>query len=131
MLTDYYIHLREGFILPFQNTTKVPVLKTSDLLNVPVDLIFLPLITNAKLSTHAAPNQIAAAVGYIYYDDGVSNNGKAARFDINLILGLSMNIANITVNQTQFGYDFDNTLDEMVSSITILGASRVGLDKAI
>jgi hypothetical protein len=57
-LEDYYIHLRGGYILPFQDATANNVLKTNDLKQHPTDLIVLQ-------------DDAGAANGALFFDDGI------------------------------------------------------------
>ena len=69
-LEDYYIHLRGGYIVPYQDATKNGVLKTKDLEKYPTDLYVLTDATGS-------------AKGSLFFDDGVSVTSptNSAKFD--------------------------------------------------
>jgi len=69
---------------------------TKDLQNDYTDLLMLPSSQNTYLSTSWS-NASAAAVGYIYFDDGVKFAQAKSRFDIYLTLTPANNGCNITV----------------------------------
>jgi hypothetical protein len=69
-LEDYYIHLRNGYILPFQDAQKNKVKKTKDLETFATDLYVLPVTDNTPMTLSATVNAVAR--GYLIFDDGVS-----------------------------------------------------------
>lgn len=62
-LTDYQLHLREGYIVPMQDTTKLQFNTTQDLQSYPVDFHLLGSVT---------PGNKWIASGTYVNDDGVS-----------------------------------------------------------
>ena len=62
-LEDYYIHLRSGSVLPYQEAEIKKVQDTKQLADLPIDLYVLP---------HNKPQPVVMnAAGYIYLDDGI------------------------------------------------------------
>ena len=61
---DAHVHLREGSIVPLQNTTELTFSTTADLQNKPVDFHILGKMTSAD-----SPTNFRASGSY-YNDDG-------------------------------------------------------------
>ena len=79
-LEDYYLHLREGSVLPYQEAKNKKVDNTKDLENVYTDLYILPSNTTLQPAK-------GCASGFVYFDDGVSHVQQVARFDISVFAG--------------------------------------------
>ena len=123
-LEDYYLHLRQSYILPFQNSTDSKVNTTKDLSMEFMDYLILPTATNEPLSTGKTSDN-AAAFGYIYYDDGVSHAQAQGRFDFYMklyVVNNTNNGANFTVQVAENGTR-SNTDEEVVGQIRIFQAS--------
>lgn len=47
-MEDYYLHLRNGYIVPTQNATMHGTMRTADQLNQYTDLLILPNVNNTE-----------------------------------------------------------------------------------
>jgi len=63
-LEDYYIHIKSGSILPYQEAQNNKVKTTKNLIDIYTDLIILP-------SNDIMPSKGNAA-GFVYLDDGIT-----------------------------------------------------------
>jgi len=117
-LEDYYIHLKSGSILPYQEAQQSKVKTTKDLINVRTDLYVLPSNDIIPTKGHAH--------GFIYLDDGITVNQKVARFDFNVYMGTETVQFNFI--KTRNG-ERKNSGEEQIGHIRILWASKYGLDK--
>mmetsp|Transcript_29346 Transcript_29346/g.44219 ORF Transcript_29346/g.44219 Transcript_29346/m.44219 type:complete len:311 (+) Transcript_29346:4548-5480(+) len=71
-MEDYYVHLRNGYIVPMQNQSINNAQNTKDQFDQRMDLYMIPNAANAKVSTTYTSDVDAAAMGFIYFDDGVT-----------------------------------------------------------
>jgi alpha-glucosidase (family GH31 glycosyl hydrolase) len=113
-LTEYYIHIRQGYLIPFQNGTLNHVFTTKDLTKLSTDLIMYPATANSQMVLNGT-EVTAAAIGYIFYDDGVTLAQTPTRFNIYLSISAT-NSATITVSTDSKGKQF-NTPDETLGTI--------------
>lgn len=68
-----------------QDAVTTNVNTTNDLYQVLTDLIINPNLVNSEMNTHTSFMKSAAALGYIYFDDGVSK-AEPSKFDLYLTL---------------------------------------------
>jgi len=121
-LADYYVHIREGFIVPWSENANV--ITTNDILARNTDLIMLPSATDEQMKVDGA-NVNAAAVGYIYFDDGKSHNVAPSRIDF--YISVTQHPPTITFQQTQAGASQMKTANTVLGKIYIDLASNSGL----
>lgn len=114
-LTEYQIHLRAGYIVPYQDGNVNHINTTHDLSMINTDLFIVP---NDTLASPAS--------GYLYYDDGVNLNSTPSRFDLELVVSAA-NTATFTVTESQKGTR-RNVADEDIGTIYILNAATAKLD---
>ena len=69
-LDSYWIHLRNGYMVPYQDATLNKVRKTLDLETHFTDFYALPLSDNTPMTLSKTVNAVAR--GYLIFDDGVS-----------------------------------------------------------
>ena len=102
---------------------------SKDLMNNPTEIIALVNKANSKMNLATGP-QNAAAVGYIYLDDG-SSSVDIVRVDIFVVLegDGSTTINFTTVNKPQKTDDKGKAAT--ASAITFLWASSTGFDKYV
>jgi len=81
-MEDYYIHQRNGSVVPTQNATFHDTKNTPQQLSQATDLYVLPNAINSMVSTGYSTDVPAAASGYVYFDDGVSAEMNVTRFDL-------------------------------------------------
>ena len=124
-LEDYYIHLRNGYIVPIQANTGV--MTTKNLLDQAIFLYMLPDSANSQRVTNFGTIN-AAAYGFIYYDDGLTLDQKVGRFDFYLVLN-GDNSATMKVSQVKEGVRRNNA-EENISQLLILQASQSKLQGA-
>jgi hypothetical protein len=87
-----------------------------------MDLYVLPNIVNTPMNTGFSKAISAAAVGFIYYDDGVTLVQNTGRFDIFLNLE-AVNNATFTILPVLAG-DRKNTKEEELGTISIMQVSQ-------
>ena len=100
---------------------------------VQTDLVILAESSNTPKSTSASvlsQTTDAAAVGYVYYDDGVTLDVKPSRFDVYFILGDDGKSATLQVKQVLSDFEAQGNAKEEVGSLIIMMASDSGLDGA-
>lgn len=98
-MEDYYVHLREGSILPIQNATEHKTQRTHDQLQQMTDMIILP-----KNVTYNEP----AANGVVYFDDGVSYEKKIRKTEMVYTVA---NSSEVQINFKQSGGYLNYTLN--------------------
>jgi len=81
-MEDYYVHLRDGFIIPVQNATVYKTNRTHDQLFQYTDLIIMPNASNGVNVTAINSTMNASAVGFIYFDDGVTYEKDVQRIEM-------------------------------------------------
>lgn len=76
--------MRGGYIIPYQNATKLSVSKSQDLMKNPTELIVLANTQNNDI-VFPTGTYNAAAAGYAYFDDGFSMT-DIVRADFNVVI---------------------------------------------
>jgi alpha-glucosidase (family GH31 glycosyl hydrolase) len=120
-MEDYYIHQRNGSIVPTQNATLHDTKNTPQQLSQLTDLFVLPNGANSPTSTGYSTDVPAAASGYIYFDDGVSAVDNFTRFDLFYAFDETTPDTLATLNftvMTEKGY-IGITKNEQIGNITI------------
>jgi hypothetical protein len=127
-MEDYYLHLRNGYIVPNQNASVHGTNRTADQLNQYTDLLILPNAANADTVIRNQSTVSAAAFGFIYLDDGVSLENNYTVIDFTYTFGGSGTGA----SETEAVITFDTTgnytnplaINEMCGNITIFNPMR-------
>ena len=114
-------------MVPTQDAFTTKVNTTNDLKLVYTDFTAIPNTANSALSTSYSSLD-AAAVGYIYFDDGKTLAQLPTRFDIYVVLGASANQATINVNKVLDNYPKQNQTFEQIGVIRIMNASQCNLN---
>ena len=125
-LESYYIHLRNGYIVPYQDAPGHKVRKTLDLTTFGTDFYALPL---DPVST---PKSTALALGHLYFDDGVSviadDASNYKRFDIALTQSDDKKTMTfVVVPSGNMKQPDPLPADHSVGTIYVLWASKSGL----
>jgi len=81
-MEDYYVHMRDGFIIPVQNATEYKTNRTHDQLFQYTDLIIMPNATNRADVKSVDEVMDASAVGFMYFDDGVKYEKNVTRVEM-------------------------------------------------
>lgn len=128
-MEDYYLHLRNGYIVPNQNASVHGTNRTKDQLNQYTDLLILPNAANADTVLRNQSKVSAAAFGYIYLDDGVSLVNNYTVIDFTYMFGGSGTGASETEATITFDTSGDNytnplAINEMCGNITIFNPMR-------
>lgn len=130
-LESYYIHLRNGYIIPHQDATAQKVRRTGDLEKFPTDLYILPVSDNVPMTLSKSVDAVAR--GYLYFDDGISviDDDKVnpyAKFEFYMIKGTTANTFSITINNVgKLTKSNEPKEHEKLGSINILWASKSGV----
>mmetsp|Transcript_21981 Transcript_21981/g.16347 ORF Transcript_21981/g.16347 Transcript_21981/m.16347 type:complete len:82 (+) Transcript_21981:4304-4549(+) len=77
---------------------------TNDLKNLPLNFKVLPESANQLMSTSTSSAKLAAAKGYLYYDDGVTLGVEPSRFDFFFVLSKGAVLATLEVKQVLSAY---------------------------
>jgi len=81
-MEDYYVHMREGFVVPIQNATVYKTNRTHDQLFQYTDLIVMGNKSDAGYVVNIDTGMKAAAIGFLYFDDGVSFAKNVTRVEL-------------------------------------------------
>jgi hypothetical protein len=131
-IPDYYIHIRNGSVLPIQTQApKLNVNTVKDIEWMNMDFHILPNPANGIVNTPAHKAVTASASGYVYFDDGISLVQSITRMDLFYMNGATDNTATLTVdcydqvNNTIVGAcpAKTNFTQEYIGDITILMAT--------
>lgn len=128
-MEDYYLHLRNGYIVPTQNASVHDTMRTPDQLNQYTDLLILPNASNGESLLRNMTTVTAAASGFIYLDDGVSLKKNVTTVDFYYQFGgsgtgASETEANIIFDTSGDGYSNPLAINEMLGNITIFNPMR-------
>jgi len=124
-MEDYYVHLRNGYIVPTQNATEHNTMRTKEQLDQYTDLFILPNASNSAEAQLLNKTVSAAAVGFLYFDDGVSYAKNLSIFDFYYQYGGSgtgreETVATIFFEQSGNGYkDANGAANEKIGTITV------------
>lgn len=118
-MEDYYVHMRNGYIIPLQNATEYKTNNTKDQYNQPHDLFIIPNKTNMAGKSGYISGQ-AAAMGYIYFDDGISYVKNISRHDFWFAYNETNADTVASLNFSESVGDYKNmTAAEQIGNITI------------
>ena len=129
-MEDYYVHMRDGFIIPVQNATAQATRRTHDQLFQYTDLIIMPNASNHQDVTAIDVTMNASATGFVYFDDGVKFEKDVQRVEmfykfVDSDTGASATKAQIIFNTTGTYANADkNVTNQQLGTITILNPMR-------
>lgn len=128
-MEDYYLHMRNGYIIPTQNASVHGTNRTPDQLNQYTDLLILPNASNQNTVLRNQFKVVSAASGFIYLDDGVSLKNNVSITDFVYQFGgsgtgASETVATLTFDTTGDGYTNPLAINEMCGNITIFNPMR-------
>lgn len=136
-LESYYIHLRNGYVLPYQNVnalegTDKKVRRTGDLEKIPTDLYILPVQNNVDMTLSKTVSAVAR--GYLFFDDGISvidqqdKTNPYAKFEFYMIKGQDGKTFSITINNVGLlKKSATPKAHERLGQIKILWSSKSGV----
>lgn len=117
--------MRNGYIIPIQNATEHDTMRTKQQLDQYTDLFILPNASNSADAKLLNDTVNASAVGFLYFDDGVSYEKNVTIFDFYYQYGgkgtgSEETEATIFFEQSGDGYkDPNGARNEKIGNITI------------